>query len=85
MYKLLGADGKQYLSETPGLLGGHKGNKIYGRLDCPTALRYIALGQYVQHRVFFATEDIAKAAGYRPCGSCMREEYLKWKRGLRAG
>jgi len=36
MYKLLGADGKEYLSETPGTLGGNDKQKIYGRLDCGT-------------------------------------------------
>lgn len=52
-YTLLGVDGKSYQSSTPGLLGGHKKLKIYGRLDCPSALRYIAKGQYVKNRVFF--------------------------------
>lgn len=79
MYKLIGKDGKQYLSETPGTLGGHKKLKIYGRLDCPSALRYIEKGQYVKQRVFFADEETAIAAGYRPCGVCMKEQYKKWK------
>lgn len=55
-YKLIGADIKQYLSDTPGTFGGHRKLKIYGRLDCPSALRYIAKGQYVKYRVFFADE-----------------------------
>lgn len=79
MYKLIGKDGKQYLSETPSTLGGHKKLKIYGRLDCPSALRYIEKGQYVKQRVFFADEETAIAAGYRPCGVCMKEQYKKWK------
>ena len=79
MYKLIGKDGKQYLSETPGTLGGHKKLKIYGRLDCPSALKYIEKGQYVKQRVFFADEEAAIAAGYRPCGVCMKEQYKKWK------
>lgn len=66
LYKLIGKDGKQYLSETKGTLGGHKGLKIYGRLDCHSALRYIAKGQYVKYRVFFADEETAVSAGYRP-------------------
>ena len=53
--------------------------KIYGRLDCPSALRHIEKGNYAKHRVFFADEQVAKAAGYRPCGICMKEEYNKWK------
>jgi len=79
MYKLVGQDGKEYLSVTPGTLGGHRKLKIYGRLDCPSALRYIAKGQYVQHRVFFKDEETAIAAGYRPCGICMKESYRRWK------
>ena len=79
MYHLIGKDGKPYDSETPGTLGGHRKLKIYGRLDCPSALRYIAKGQYVAHRVFFADEETAIAAGYRPCGKCMPEAYRRWK------
>lgn len=41
-YKLTG---KLYLSEIPGTLGGHKELKIYERLDCLSALLYIAKGQ----------------------------------------
>ena len=79
MYHLIGKDGKPYDSETPGTLGGHRKLKIYGRLDCPSALRYIARGQYVAHRVFFADEETAIAAGYRPCAKCMSEAYRRWK------
>ncbi len=79
VYHLIGADGKPYDSTEPGTLGGHKGLKIYGRLDCPSALRYIAKGQYVKYRVFFKDEATAIAAGYRPCAMCMKEEYKRWK------
>lgn len=78
-YHLIGEDGKPYDSDTPGTFGGHKGLKIYGRLDCPSALCYIAKGQYVQHRVFFKDEATAVAAGYRPCAVCMKESYQLWK------
>ena len=30
------------------------------------------------HRVFFADEATTRAAGYRPCGTCMREEDGAW-------
>jgi methylphosphotriester-DNA--protein-cysteine methyltransferase len=30
--------------------------------------------------VFFADERTAIAAGYRPCGACLRAEYREWKR-----
>jgi methylphosphotriester-DNA--protein-cysteine methyltransferase len=61
------------------LLGGHRLTKIYGRLDCPSALRAIARGGYVRHRVFFADEAAAIGAGYRPCARCMTERYKEWK------
>jgi len=79
-WRLLGADGKTYESDTPGTLGGHRKSKIYGRLDCRVALRAIAQGGYVPHRVFFADREAAVAAGYRPCGVCLREEYVPWKK-----
>lgn len=78
-WRLLGAGGKLYDSATPGTFGGHKGSHIYGRLDCPTALRAIARGGYVKQRVFFADEATAIAAGFRPCAVCMPERYAEWK------
>ena len=78
-YKLIGPDGKPYESYVPGTFGGHKGNKGYGRLDCPSALQWIAKGYYVKHRVFFADEATAIEAGYRPCAVCMKERYALWK------
>lgn len=70
MYKLLYSEGKEYLSEVKGTLGGHRKLKIYGRLDCQSALRYIEKGQYVKYRVFFVDEEIAIAAGYILCAKC---------------
>lgn len=78
-YTLLGADGRSYLSDEPGTLGGNRRAKIYGRLDCPAALRALRQGGYKEHRVFFADEETAIAAGYRPCGACLREKYVAWK------
>ncbi|MBL1074595.1 metal-binding protein [Nocardia sp. 2] len=78
-YTLLGADGSPYPSETPGTLGGHRRARIYGRLDCPSALRALARGHYVRYRVFFADEATAVAAGYRPCATCLRDRYRGWK------
>ena len=79
VYKLLNGKGETYLSEIPGILGGNKKLKIYGRLDCPSAKRWIEKGYYVQNRVFFADEETAIEAGYRPCAVCMRREYKIWK------
>jgi methylphosphotriester-DNA--protein-cysteine methyltransferase len=62
-----------------GTLGGHRATRIYGRLDCPTALRAIERGGYVKQRVFFADEAAAVAAGYRPCARCLPDRYRKWK------
>jgi methylphosphotriester-DNA--protein-cysteine methyltransferase len=62
-----------------GTLGGHRRTKVYGRLDCPAALRAIARGGYVRHRVFFADEAEAVAAGFRPCAVCLPEAYARWK------
>lgn len=90
MYKLIGADGGEYLSSEPGQLGGHTSftgkadDNIYGRLDCGQAKRSLespARDVYIAHRVFFKDEETAIAAGFRPCGSCMRESYRLWKEG----
>jgi len=78
-YTLLGSNRRSYESATPGTLGGHRPGRRYGRLDCAAALRAIARGGYVEHRVFFADERTAIAAGYRPCGVCLPEEYARWK------
>lgn len=80
LYKLLGADGKIYESETPGLFGGNGKLKIYGRLDCPSALSTIRRypGSYEKSRVFFADERTALAAGYRPCGNCLKPKYKEY-------
>lgn len=80
-YRLLAPDGSMYESLVPGTLGGNSRLKIYGRLDCKSALRYVAGGTYQPHRVFFADEREAILAGYRPCGNCMRSEYAAWKKG----
>ncbi|MEM8510184.1 MAG: Ada metal-binding domain-containing protein [Bacteroidota bacterium] len=32
-----------------------------------------------ENRVFFRNGVQAKKAGYRPCGHCMRAEYVVWK------
>ena len=79
-YTLIGADGQPYRSPTKGTIGGHRGSKIFGRLDCPSALRAIERGGYVRHRVFFADPATATNAGYRPCAVCQPDAYPEWKR-----
>jgi hypothetical protein len=83
-YLLVGRDGKTQESPVPGAWGGHRRTKIYGRLDCPAALRAIAHGGYARHRVFFADEETAIAAGYRPCAICCEDRYRAWKARLAA-
>jgi hypothetical protein len=79
-YRLIAADGGEVLSEVPGLLGGHRGTKVYGRFDCAAARRALARGDtYRRQRVFFADEPTAIAAGFRPCARCMPAEYAVWK------
>lgn len=79
-YTLMGADKRPYLSGIPGNYGGHRKTKVYGRMDCTAALRAIAKGGYVKNRVFFADEQTAIAAGFRPCGTCLPEKYTFWKK-----
>jgi methylphosphotriester-DNA--protein-cysteine methyltransferase len=83
MYRLTGPDGTQYLSQRRGALAGNRYG-VYGRLDCPAALRALRNGEaYRAGRVFFADEETARAAGYRPCSTCMPSEYRVW-RAIRA-
>lgn len=78
-WTLLGRDGTAYESPVPGTLGGNGKARIYGRLDCGSALAALRRGGYAEHRVFFADRETALAAGYRPCGNCLRAEYREWK------
>jgi hypothetical protein len=57
-YTLIGIDGLPHEAHEPGTLGGHRRAKIYGRLDCPSALRAIAKGGYVQHGPTTAEIDV---------------------------
>lgn len=78
-FRLTLTDGTTAPSDSPGRFGGNRASRIYGRLDCPSAIRALARG-YAKRRVFFADEATAIAAGYRPCAVCMREAYQRWKR-----
>ena len=78
-YRLIDETGCAYESASPGKVGGHRRSRIYGRLDCPNALRWLAKGYYAPHRVFFADEKTARGAGYRACAICMPDVYRAWK------
>lgn len=56
--------------------GGYLPGRIYGRLDCKSGKRMKR-----ENRVFFSSEEDAVRAGFRPCGNCMRSQYLAWKAG----
>lgn len=79
IYKLIDSSGKTYESKIPGMYGGNKKLKIYGKMDCPSANKWIKKGYYTDNRVFFEDEETAKSAGYRPCAICMKKEYKNWK------
>lgn len=84
LYRLTGPDGKEYLSNEKGQYGGHTRTKVYGCMDCPAVMRALngpLRDVYIQHRVFFKGEATALAAGFRPCGACLREKYKQWKAG----
>jgi methylphosphotriester-DNA--protein-cysteine methyltransferase len=55
-------------------LAGNRLLKIYGLLTCNSGRR-----MKKTNRVFFEDEPEAKLAGYRPCGSCMRVGFRKWR------
>ncbi len=46
--------------------GGNRRLKIYGTLRCCSGKRMLR-----KNRVFFASEEEAKAAGYRACKHCL--------------
>jgi methylphosphotriester-DNA--protein-cysteine methyltransferase len=55
--------------------GGNIKLKIYGKLNCTSGKRL-----KVENRVFFNTEKEANQLGYRPCGNCLKQKYLEWKK-----
>ncbi len=57
--------------------GGNKKLRIYRLLSCVSGKQMKAA-----NRTFFATEQEAIAAGYRPCGHCMPALYRAWKAGV---
>lgn len=54
--------------------GGNRKLRIYGTLSCASGKKLKRV-----NRVFFSSEKKALEFGYRPCGHCMKENYLKWK------
>lgn len=54
--------------------GGYLPGRIYGKISCKSGKRMKR-----ENRVFFASENEAVRAGFRPCGNCMRKAYREWK------
>ena len=80
-YTLTAADGSSYQSPTPGEYGGNRKQRVYGTMGCGVARDQLRRfpETMVRHRVFFADEATAIAAGFRPCGSCLPERYRAWR------
>ena len=53
--------------------GGHRKQWIYGTLTYKSGKRMKR-----KNRVFFENRKDAINNGYRPCGNCMKETYIKW-------
>ena len=66
---------RQLIRQKKLLLGGNHKLKIYGELQCGSGKRMLR-----ENRVFFSSEKEAVAAGFRPCGHCMKDKYLQWKK-----
>lgn len=54
--------------------GGNCKLKIYGLLQCKSGKRMKR-----ENRVFFNSINEAQSLGYRPCGHCMRHDYLHYQ------
>lgn len=67
---------QQLIAQGKVAFAGNRKLKIYGSLHCRSGKRMLA-----ENRVFFASEQEALSAGYRPCGHCLRAAYLDWKSG----
>jgi methylphosphotriester-DNA--protein-cysteine methyltransferase len=65
---------KQLVKSGEITMAGNAALKIYGTLHCSSGKR-----MKLVNRVFFATESEAIAAGYRPCGHCLRQKYINWR------
>ena len=78
-YKLIDSEGQSYESETPGTLGGHRGNRVYGRLDCEGALRWIAKRALPMPSAFFSDEATPRRRLPALRDYCLPEAYSAWK------
>ena len=65
---------KSLIDEGKIQFAGNRNLKIYGTLRCSSGKR-----MKTGNRVFFESVEEAINEGYRPCGHCMRQEYLRWR------
>jgi len=68
---------KSLIKSSKIISGGNKRLKNYGTLSCNSGKK-----MKTKNRVFFCSEKEAINEGYRPCGHCMKNKYLKWKRNF---
>ncbi|MEP7321922.1 MAG: Ada metal-binding domain-containing protein [Saprospiraceae bacterium] len=55
-------------------IGGNSKLKIYGLLQCKSGKRMKR-----ENRIFFKSIAEAISSGFRPCGHCMRKDYLRYQ------
>ncbi len=58
-------------------LAGNARLKIFGKLNCASGKR-----MKIENRVFFKNETEALQSGFRPCGHCIHDRYLLWKKSI---
>ena len=80
MYALIRADGDSG-EPREGDAGRAPAQPRLRAAGLPGRAGWIAKGHYVAHRLFFADEATALAAGYRPCAACLPDRYASWKAG----
>jgi hypothetical protein len=68
---------KRLIKEGKIHLAGNSSLQIYGRLSCKSGKRMKR-----KNRVFFESAQEAVENGYRPCGHCMKQDYLVWIEGM---
>jgi methylphosphotriester-DNA--protein-cysteine methyltransferase len=56
---------------------GNSRLRIIGKLRCWSGRK-----MKKENRVFFHSYEDGLAAGYRPCGHCMKTEYQQWLNGF---
>ena len=83
-FKLIDSEGQSYESrDARHARRPPRQPRLRQRSTARAPQRWIAKGHYVSQRVFFADEETAIAAGYRPCANCMPASYARWTAAAR--